>query len=81
MDVEALPLEEDANNSNMNKNIYAVSTEDVKNARSETLEALCTEDDKKYARSENMVQEYIEEESGEIDICNPKVSREDGFWP
>ena len=34
MDVEALPLEEDADKSNSNKNIYAVSTEEVKNARS-----------------------------------------------
>ena len=56
MDVEALPLEEDADKSNSNNNIYAVSTEDVKNTRSETLEALFTEDYTKYARSENMVQ-------------------------
>ena len=42
MDVEALPLEEDKKESNINKNIYAVSTEDVKNERRETLEALRT---------------------------------------
>ena len=57
--VEALPLEEDDKKSNSNNNIDAVSTEDVNNARSETLEALCTEDDTKYARSDNMVQEDV----------------------
>ena len=35
MDVEALTLEEDFNMSNSNKNIDEVSTEDIKNARSE----------------------------------------------
>ena len=59
MDVEALPLEKDADKSNSNKNIDAVSTEEVKNARSENLEALHTEDDTKYARSENMLQEDV----------------------
>ena len=49
--VEALPLEEDDKKSNSNNNIDAVSTEDVNNARSETLEALRTEDDTNYARS------------------------------
>ena len=81
MDVEALPLEQDVNKSNSNKNIDAVSTEDVNNARSETVEALSTEDDTNYASSENMVQEDVEEASSEFDICNPKLSREDGFWP
>ena len=73
MYVEALPLEEDYKKSNSNNNIYAVSTEDVKNSRSETLEALCTKDDTKYARSENMVQEEVEETSSEFDICNSKL--------
>ena len=49
--MEKLLLEEDADKSNINKSIYAVSTADVKNTRSETLEALCTEYDTKYARS------------------------------
>ena len=80
MDVEALPLEEDAEKSNSNKNIDAVSTEYLKNARSETLEALRTEDDTKYAGSENMVQEDVKEASSEFDICNLKFSRDDGFW-
>ena len=57
-----------------------MSTEDVNNSRSETLEALRTEDDTKYSRSENMVQEDVEEASSEFDICNPKLSREDSFW-
>ena len=81
MDVEALPLEEDADKSNSNKNIDAVSTEEVKNARSETLEALHTEYDTKYARSDNMVQDDVEDATSEFDIYNPKFSREDGFWP
>ena len=51
MDVEALPLEEDHDKSNSNKNIDALSTEDVKNSGIETLEALRTEYDTKYARS------------------------------
>ena len=58
-----------------------MSTEDVNNARSETLEALHTEDDTKYARSENMVQDDVEDASSDFDIYNPKFSREDGFWP
>ena len=58
-----------------------MSTEEVKNARSETLEALHTEDDNKNARSEYMVQDDVEDESSEFDIYNPKFSREDGFWP
>ena len=61
-------MEEDENNSNSNKNIYAVSTEDVNNARSETLETLRTEDDTRYAISDNMVQEDVEETSSEFDI-------------
>ena len=81
MDVEAIPLEQDVDKSNSNNNIYAVSTEDVKSARSETLDALRTEDDTKYARSENMVQDDIEEEISEFYICNPKLSRKYGFWP
>ena len=81
MDVVALPLEEDAEKSNSNKNIDAVSTDYLKNARSEALEALRTEDDTKYARIDNMVQEEVEGASTEFDICNPKLSREDGFFP
>ena len=68
MDVQALTLEEDTKKSNSNNNIDAVSTQDVNNARSETLEALCTEDDTKYARSDNMVQEDVEEAISEFDI-------------
>ena len=63
MYVEALPLEEDDKKSSSNNNIDAVSTEDVNNARSETLESLRTKDDTKYARSENIVQENVEEAS------------------
>ena len=81
MDVEDLPLEEDTKKSNIKNNIYEVSNEDVKNARSEILQALRTEDDTNYARSENMAQEDVEEASSEFDIRNPKLSREDGFWP
>ena len=80
MDLGALPLEEDAEKSNSNKNIDTVSTQNVNNARIETLEALRTEDDTKYAGSENMVQEDVKEASSEFDICNPKFSRDDGFW-
>ena len=53
-DVEALTLEEDADKSNKNNNIYAVSTEDTKKASYENIEALQTEDDLKYSISENM---------------------------
>ena len=80
MYVEVLPLEEDAEKSNNNKNIYAVSTEDINNARSETLEALRTEYDTKYTRIDNMAQEDVDEATNEFDICNPKLSREGGFW-
>ena len=79
MDVEALSLEEDAKKSNSNKNIDALSTEDVNNARSENFKALRTEDETKYTRSENMMQEDVEEASSEFDICNPQFSREYGF--
>ena len=37
-------------------------TEDKKNARSENLDALSTENDSKYAMSENMVHVQTEEE-------------------
>ena len=56
MYVEAIHLEEDSNNSNSNKNIEAVSNEDVKNARSQSLEALLTEDNTKYVISDSMLQ-------------------------
>ena len=81
MDVEELTLEKDADKSNSKNNIDSVSTEEVKNARSETLEALHTEDDTKNARSENMVQDDVEDASSVFDIYNTKFSREDGFWP
>ena len=80
MDVKALPLEEDAKKSNSNNNIDLVSTEDINNARSENLEALRTEDDIKYASSENTVREDVEKAGSAFDICNPKLSREAGFW-
>ena len=73
-------MEEEDEKLNSNNNIDAVSTEDVKNARSETVEALRTEDDTKFEGIDNMVQGNVEEASIEFDICNPKFSREDGFW-
>ena len=81
MDVEALTLEEDFNMSNSNKNIDEVSTEDINNARSETLESLSTEDVTKYARIDHIEQEDVEDASSEFDIRNPNFSREDDFWP
>ena len=42
--MKSLPLEEDDERSNSENNIYTVSTEDAKKARSENLEALRTED-------------------------------------
>ena len=53
--MEELLLEEDANKSNSENNIYAVSTEDAKKEISENVEALRTEDDYKYAIIKNMV--------------------------
>ena len=80
-DVEAIRLEQEDKNSNSNKNIDAVSTEDANNVSSETLQALHTKDDTKYTRSEIMMQEEFGEASSEFDIYNPKQSRKDGFSP
>ena len=84
-DVEALTLEEDADKSNNNNNIDAVSTEDTKKASYENIEALQTEDDLKYSISENMApvqtEQEIEYTSSEFDICNPKFPRQDVFFP
>ena len=53
--MEALTLEEDAEKSKIEKNIYSVSTEYAKKEISENVEALRTEDDYKYAIIKNMV--------------------------
>ena len=85
MDVEAIPLEEDAKKEKSDKNIYEVSTEDEKKANSENMEALSTEDESKYASSKSMVsvttEENAEEATTEFDICNHKLPMEDGFLP
>ena len=53
MDVDALSLEEDTKKSNIENNIYSVSTEDANKGRSKNTEELCTVDDSKYKSIEN----------------------------
>ena len=69
-------MEEHSENSNSENTIDAVSTEDANKEISEKLEALHTEDDSKYAISENMAhvkfEEVVKDTSSEFDICNPK---------
>ena len=50
-----MPSEEDAKNENSDNNVDAVSIEDEKKEDREILKALHTEDDAKYASSENML--------------------------
>ena len=83
--MEALTLEEDAEKSKIEKNIYSVSTEYAKKEISENVEALRTEDDYKYAIIKNMVPVWTEEDveytSSDFDIYSLKFPREDEFLP
>ena len=74
--MDAITLKNDADKANSDRNVDSVSTEDVKKASNENVEALHTKDDTKYSISENMAplktEEEVEEVSSKFYICNSK---------
>ena len=62
-----------------------MSTKYAKKSINENVEAVCTDYDSNYIGSHNIIcvqtEQDIEETSSEFDICNPKLTMEDGFLP